>query len=96
MHREVFRHVEDGFEDFDVVALDFAALEQDRRVERLKGDLDVGEGCPKQRQQLVAGDWIALLKLRITIARVRLGTDSADNPLARVAREVQDQVTDAV
>jgi hypothetical protein len=28
VHREVFGHVEDGFEDVDVVALDFAILEQ--------------------------------------------------------------------
>ena len=28
MHREVFGYVEDGFEDVDVVALDFAVLKQ--------------------------------------------------------------------
>jgi hypothetical protein len=28
VHREVFGDVEDGFEDVDVVALDFAELEQ--------------------------------------------------------------------
>ena len=27
VHREVFGDVEDGFEDFDVVALDFAVLQ---------------------------------------------------------------------
>jgi hypothetical protein len=33
VHREVFGDVEDGFEEFDVVALDFAVLQQYRWIE---------------------------------------------------------------
>ena len=33
MHREVFGDVEDGFEEVDVVALDFATLQQGRGIE---------------------------------------------------------------
>ena len=35
MHGEVFSHVEDGFEDFDVLTLDLAALEHNGGIESL-------------------------------------------------------------
>ena len=44
VHGEVFGDVEDGFENFDVVALDFAVLQQNGRIEIAKCRLDFAEG----------------------------------------------------
>ena len=43
VHREVFGDVEDGFEDVDIVALDFATLEECFGIEGFEGGLDFGE-----------------------------------------------------
>jgi hypothetical protein len=42
VHGEVFRYVEDGVEEFDVVALDFAMLQELRGVESAQGGFDFG------------------------------------------------------
>ena len=40
MHREVFGDVEDGFEELDVVALDFTTLQEKRRIQMEKRRVD--------------------------------------------------------
>ena len=62
MHREVFGYVEDGFEEFDVVALDFAMLQEHRGVEGAQGGFDFGERGAEQGQQLVASNYVTLCK----------------------------------
>ena len=57
VHREVFRYVEDGFEDVDVVALDFATARgalRDRRTGELSGRRRAlsGEALAAHRERL--------------------------------------------
>ena len=96
MHREVFRYVEDGFEDVDIVALDFSILEQGCGIDGLESRFDVSERRTEQGDQFVARDHVALFEFRIAIALVRGGTNTTYNLLPRIAAEVQDQVADAV
>ena len=96
MHREVFGDVEDGVEKSDVVALDLATLQETRGVEGAEGGFDFRQRGAEQCQQVVTGNRVTLCEFCVAIALVRLPADSADDPLARVAAEVQDQVADAV
>jgi len=50
----------------------------------------------QQIQKLLAGDGVSLLEFWVAIAGVGLWADAANDPLARVSAEVQDQIADTV
>src|SRR5690606_673569 len=96
VHGEVLHHVVDRFHGGDRPALHAHRLEQGRRVEGSDHRGGVLHRPGQAREELLQGEWLALVELLLPAPHVGRAAHSADDPLPNVSRQVEEEVPDAV
>ena len=96
VHREVLDHVVDRLEHGDVVSLDRAELAEPRGIQTREHRVHVAQRLLEPPQRVRCVHTRARGELRVASAHVRLSADPAHDPLACVARQVEQQISHAV
>ena len=97
VHREVFGDVEDGFQEVDVVALDRYG-DRGRSRDRERGEL-FRLPLRVERSRFRSSSRVITSLCANSASRIRVSgcePNTGNNPLTRVAAEVQDQIADTV
>src|SRR5256885_10495215 len=92
----MFDDVKDGLKRRHVATLYLSRLKQTRRFKTRERLVHFIQRPLELRQQLCARDHFARLKFQLPLATIRRAADAAHNPLPRVARQMTQQIADAV
>ena len=96
VHGEVLDADEDGVDDREVATLDGAPFEQRLRRQRAEHTVHFIEGLIQVAQELLPRRSVRRGEFGRAMPDVRRAAHAADHPLAHVARQMQQQVADAV
>ena len=93
---EMLYHVKDCVKHCDITALNLSLPQYSRDIETCQHIINFGKRFPDLCQQFSARNYSSLIELLLARPVIDCSANAADNPLPRVARKMQEQVSDAV
>lgn len=96
VHREMFHHVEDSCQGGYVAVLDLIRIEKFFVIEPGQDVINFRERVSQSGQKCFPGYQRALVEFGLAEPVIVRATQAAYNPLARVAREMQEQIANTV